>query len=310
MEEILKLRSKLLKVVREFFELQGFIEVETPLMVPYENPDSNVVNVKVSFSDFSGKKFNWFLHTSPEFFMKRIIWHGIPRIYQISKVFRDGEITESHNVEFTMVEWYRTGADYKKGMEETLELLKECVKAAKKEELSYRGKKAYLHGYISFTVEEAFREFAGVKDIFDEEEVLKVSKEKEYESGFFKLLVDKVEPALAEFQVPVFLYNYPSKFSAMAKVKGNYAERFELYVCGLELANGYTELTDFESYKKKFFEKGKQAVDKGFLKLLKEKPLPPCEGVALGFDRVLMLITGKEIHEVIPFSLRKLVKED
>ena len=109
--------------------------------------------------------------------------------------------------------------------------------------------------------------------------------------------------------MPVFLYNYPEKFSAMAKVSGGFAERFELYVCGLELANGYTELTDFESYRKKFLEKGKRALDKGFLKLLREKPLPDCEGVALGFDRLIMLITGKDIKDVIPFPLGKLIKE-
>ncbi len=309
MEDILKLRSRILKTIREFFDSQEFIEVETPVLVPYENPDSNVVNVRALFSDFSGKRFDWFLHTSPEFFMKRIIWHGIPKIYQICKVFRDGEITKFHNVEFTMVEWYRTGAGYRKGMEETFELLKYCAKAAGKEEFSYKGRRVKVDSYTAITVEEAFREFAGVRNLLDEDEVIKVSGEKEYESGFFRLLVDKVEPALSQFEVPVFLYNYPEKFSAMAKVSSGFAERFELYVCGLELANGYTELTDFESYKKKFLEKGKRALDKGFLKLLREKPLPDCEGVALGFDRLIMLITGKDIKDVVPFSSGKLIKE-
>ncbi|MEO2069048.1 MAG: amino acid--tRNA ligase-related protein [Desulfurobacteriaceae bacterium] len=309
MKNLLQIRSNLLKAVREFFDSQGFIEVETPILVPYENPDSNVVNVNANFHDLSGKLHNWFLHTSPEFFMKRVVWHGIPKIYQITKVFRDGEVTNFHNIEFTMVEWYRSNGDYRKGMEETFELLKHCLNTIGKKEICFQGKKVLFNNFISLPVEEAFKEFAGIRNVLDEEEVKAKAEEKDYETAFFKLLVDKVEPALKRFNHPVFLYDYPKSFSAMAKLKGNFAERFELYIAGVELANGYTELVDYESYKIKFLEKGNKAVDKGFLNLLKEKKLSDCEGVALGFDRLVMVILDKTIDEVIPFSTKKLLRE-
>ncbi|RUM45115.1 MAG: elongation factor P--(R)-beta-lysine ligase [Desulfurobacterium sp.] len=308
--EVLSLRSRALKAVRDFFYSQGFLEVETPLLVPYENPDANVENVKVLFEDFSGKGYCWYLHTSPEFFMKRLLWHGVKRIFQVCKVFRNGEVTDIHNVEFTMVEWYRVGGDYRVGMEETLRLVKAVLEACGKEEFAFKGRRVRPGTPVYLTVSEAFREFAGVKDVLDEEEVKFLSKEDDYEDGFFKLLVERVEPALSEFDLPVFLYDYPKKFSAMAKVKGNFAERFELYIAGLEVANGYTELTEFDDYRKKFLEKGKKALDLGFLELLSKRPLPPCEGVALGFDRLLMLTLGvSRIDDVIPFTFKRLAGE-
>ncbi|WP_457570189.1 amino acid--tRNA ligase-related protein [Desulfurobacterium sp.] len=303
--EILKLRDGLLDTVRQIFRKNGFIEVETPALVPYENPDDNVDNVKVYFRDFSGKRYRFFLHTSPEFFMKRLVWHGADRIFQICKVFRDGETGSLHNVEFTMVEWYRKEGTYYDGMSETEEIVRKAYENAK--ELGFEPD--FLLDFEKVTVEEAFREFAGI-DVFDEDEVIAKTKFDSYEDAFFYLLVDSVERGLSRINSPVFLYDYPEKFSAMAKVKNRKAERFELYIGGVEIANGYSELTDYESYLKKFLKKGGRAVDKGFLKLLKEKPLPECEGVALGFDRLLMKVAGrKAIKEVIPFTVEELVRE-
>ncbi len=306
---IIKNSEKLKEKIREFFKRKGFTEVDTPYLVPYCNPDSNVENVRASFKDFSGKEFSWFLHTSPEFFMKRLVALGMERVFQVCKCFRSGEITELHNIEFTMVEWYRVNGDYKVGMEETEELIKACAEAFNLKELSFKGRKNSLSNFERISVKEAFREFAGV-NVLDREEVIKVSGGKNYEEGFFKLLVDKVEPSLGKLPSPVFLYDYPKELSAMAVVKGELSERFELYICGVEIANGYTELKDYKNYKEKFKEKGNCAIDRGFLNLLKEKPLPTCEGVALGFDRLLMLLTGrKRISEVLPFSVENLFKE-
>ncbi|WP_457568074.1 amino acid--tRNA ligase-related protein [Desulfurobacterium sp.] len=303
--EMLKLRSLMLQVVRQFFLGRGFIEVETPVMVPYENPDDNVENVRVVFGDFRGNRYRFFLHTSPEFFMKRLLWHGCDRMFQICKVFRDGETGDFHNVEFTMVEWYRSGGSYQDGMEEVKSLVNEVFEAGKN--LGLR-----LHFSAEFerlTVEEAFREFAGV-NVFDEDEVIKEAKADNYEDAFFYLLVERVEKAFSRMMCPVFLYDYPEKFSAMAKVTDGKAERFELYIGGIEVANGYSELTEYDAYLKKFLKKGNDAVDRGFLRLLKEKPLPCSEGVALGFDRLLMSVVGKRnIREVIPFTTGELVRE-
>ncbi len=310
MEGFLKERSDLLKAVRSYFTDSGFIEVQTPELVPYENPDSNVANVGVEFKDFSGKPFSWFLHTSPEFFMKRLLWKGVERCFQVCKVFRNGEVTRLHNIEFTMVEWYRTGGSYLNGMEEVKEILEISLETLRRRFFLFDEKKVYLSNFEIFTVDEAFRRFASVSDVLDREEVCFLAGEEDYETAFHKILVERVEPALSRVDVPVILKDYPPEFSAMAKSNGKWAERFELYIAGVEIANGYSELTDYESYLEKFTEKGVRAVDYGFLELLREKPLPECEGVALGFDRLLMLTVGaSSVHDVIPFSTSSLIRE-
>ncbi|WP_457678949.1 amino acid--tRNA ligase-related protein [Thermovibrio sp.] len=299
--------NRLKEVIRSTFKSWGFLEVETPILIPYCNPDDNVENVKATFKDFQGKEHEWFLQTSPEFFMKRLVWKGLKRIFQVCKVFRSSEITPLHNIEFTMVEWYRVGENYLKGMEETEEIVKRAAEFFGIDKVEYGGKRVSLKRFERIKVKEAFLELAKV-DPFKKGEVMEKSGEEDYKSGFFKLLVSEVEPALRELPFPVFLYDYPKEFSAMSKVKGEVAERFELYMAGVEVANGYTELTSYEDYLNKFKEKGKCAVDEGFLKLLKEKPLPECEGVALGFERLLMLLLGREsIKEVITFPSEELL---
>ncbi len=307
--EIIIARNRLKKRIKALFLKWGFTEVETPLLSPYCNPDDNVENAQVLFKDFQNKEHKWFLHTSPEFFMKTLIALGGERIFQICKVFRSGEITPLHQVEFTMVEWYRVGADFKKGMEETEEIVRVGAEEFGVKEIEFKGKKVKLERFERITVEEAFKEFSKVNP-FDQDEVKRVAGEEEYETAFFKLLIERVEPGLAGIPYPVFLYGYPPRFSAMAQVKEGVAQRFELYIAGVELANGYTELTTHESYLEKFKAKGECALVEEFLEIIKEKPLPPCEGVALGFDRLLMLLTGREsIEEVIPFSTGELLKK-
>ncbi len=298
MVELLKQRSLLKNSVREFFKSLGYLEVDTPILSPYENPDDNVENVKASFCDFGQRAFNWFLQTSPEFFMKRLIWQGAERIFQICKVFRNGEVGKLHSVEFTMVEWYRRGCNYEAGMEETVELIKFCGKR-------FGIKFGSLE---TLTVDEAFREIVGVS-VFDESSLKEAAGENSYETAFFKLLVDRIEPALAKIAEIVVLKDYPKKFGAFAKENGKVAERFEVYVRGIEIANGYSELTKYEEYREKFERLGKK-VDGKFLELLKKKPLPECQGVALGFDRLLMVLTGRNnIKEVIPFATQELIEE-
>ncbi len=308
MLESLKLRTEIINRIRETFNKWDYLEVETPLLVPYRNPDPNVENVKASFTDFTGQKHSWFLHTSPEFFMKRLVWYGAERIFQITKAFRDGEITDLHNVEFTMVEWYRTGKDYRTGMEETLELIRECAELLGVKEVKVRGKRVNLSGAIYLSVEEAFREFTGISPL-REEEVRKASGEEDYETGFFRLMVEKVEPGIGELPLPVVLYDFPAQFGAFSKRRGKVAERFEVYIGGVEIANGYTEMTHYHEYAEEM-KKKERSYDRGFLKLLRERPLPQCEGVALGADRLVMVLLGKErISEVIPFTVEELLKE-
>ncbi len=295
---MIRSRARLRKIIRDFFERENFLEVDTPILVPYENPDENVKNLKVEFSDFTLKKHLWFLHTSPEFFMKRLLFNE-SKIFQIVKAFRDEEITPRHSVEFTIVEWYRVGGDYFDGIKETESLVCEA----------FEGFGVKLRSpFLKLSVDEVFKESVGVS-AFDKEAVIELADEDSYEASFNKLLVSKVEPFLSMLSSPVFIYDYPAELSATAKVRGNVAQRFELYIGELEVANGYTERTTYSEYIEKFVLK-ERAIDIGFLELLKQKSLPPCEGVALGFDRLLMAILSKsDISEVLPFSTQSLLKE-
>ena len=298
---IFKVRNELLEKTRNFFKERGFTEVETPILVPYASPDDNIESVEVLLK-VRGKRLKGFLHTSPEFFMKRLIALGMSKIFQICKVFRNDEVSRRHNIEFTMVEWYSTEGNYKDGIEETLSLLRFLLG----ESVVYNGKEINLSGCFVITVKEAFLEFAKV-DPFDKHALTQKSKVNDYEESFFRILIEKVEPELEKFKVPVVLKDFPEEFSAMAEVRNGIAERFEVYVGGLELANGYTELRDPEEYLRRFLKKGKASVDEGFLKVIRENPLPKCYGVALGFDRVLMLATSStDIKDVVPFTVSEL----
>ncbi len=305
----MRFKAKAKKTIRNFFEGENFIEVDTPLLIPYENPDENVENVPVTFKDFKGITHNWFLHTSPEFPMKRLIAKGFDRIYQMEKVFRNGEITKQHNVEFTMVEWYRTSGNFLDGMKETEKLIKKVFESLNVKNAKYMNSFSDIDAFDRITVDDAFTSFAGVNDLDDEEELKAKAGEDNYETSFFKLLVEKVEPSLSMVGKPIFLYLYPERFSAMSMVNGNRAERFELYISGIEIANGYTELTDYDSYLKKFAQKGQKAIDKGFLNLIQKKPLSSCEGVALGFERLMMVLTGMDIDKIVTFPASKLIDE-
>ena len=292
-------RSKALSEARSYFAEQAFVEVETPLLVRAPGVDRNVEALSAS----SG-----FLITSPEHAMKRLLVGGVPRLFQLGRVFRRDESGALHEPEFTLLEWYRAFADYTAILADTEAIVSRVAKA-----LSGRFELRVGDGravrvkppFERLRVEDAFREHAGIRD---------VSKLAERdEDRYFELLVSRVEPALARRDKPVFLCDYPISQAALSRpcpADPRFAERFELYVGGVELSNGYGELTEPREQRRRFVleQKRRRAekrtvypLDEAFLSALAEG-MPPSSGNALGFDRLVALALGlPAIQQAVAF---------
>ncbi len=287
----------LISAVRAFFTRQGFIEVETPVLCVSPGIDPYI--------DALGVEGGLFLATSPELHMKRLLAQGLTRIFQVTRAFRAGEKGHLHNPEFTILEWYTAGQTYRDLMADTEELVFASAVAVAGEGLETPAA-GWPRPFTRLSVDDAFRKFAGwtPSGEFNEER-------------FFLDLVDKVEPSVKALG-PVFLYDFPRALGSLARIKPEdprVAERFELYVEGLEICNGFTELTDpveqaerFERHNRERERMGKKPypVDRRFLEAL-EVGLPPCAGNALGIDRLLMALTGvRDIREVTAFPYDRL----
>lgn len=290
---LLRTRAQLLRAIREHFDAQGFVEVDTPTIVPSPGLDVHLSAFEVC--NPAGRSVGY-LATSPEYQMKRLMSAGLERIYYLGKSYRADEEGAQHEREFTMLEWYRAGAGSDDLMQDT-----EALVATVAAELG-----AGLLGQLTppwdrLTVKEAFERYAGasLSDVLPDQD------------RFFRLFVEQVEPALGK-EKPVFLTDWPASMASLAKLKTpDTADRFEAFVQGVELCNGFSELTDPQEQRTRFEHdqterraQGKPIypIDEKFLRALKDG-LPACAGNALGVDRLLMLLTGTpEISDVIPFS--------
>jgi len=289
---MLKQRSELLQQTRHFFQSRGFLEVETPLLSHDTVIDRYIEPLSVNF----GGRPMW-LQTSPEFGMKRMLAAGAEAIYQITRAFRGEERGTYHNPEFTILEWYRVGDDMRTGIDLLIAFASDLLGShfAQVERLTYR---------------EAFLRFADVDPFSDK------FNDDINDTLLNELLVTKVEPEIAKLGA-VVLHDYPPSQAALAQVRTAnppVAERFELYINGVELANGYHELLDPAVLRKRNEtsnrlreQDGNRALpnDSRLLKAM-DHGLPPCAGVALGIDRLVMLATGaKSIDEVLTFPIER-----
>jgi lysyl-tRNA synthetase class 2 len=295
-------RARILSALRGYFEEQRFIEVETPLRVAAPGVDAHVDALRAE---------GGFLITSPELHLKRLLVGGLPRVYQLGRVFRADESGTLHEPEFTLLEWYRAFSGQEAIRRDTEALVARAAKTAsgRAELRTPDGRRIDAKPpFAHVSVRDAFRQHAGVRDAAD----LAANDE----SRFFELLVGKVEPALAALDKPVFLIDYPLSQAALARPSPDdpaVAERFELYVGGVELSNGYGELTDpdeqqrrFEAERARRRREGRRVypLDRRFLASLREG-MPPSGGNALGVDRLVMLCTGaRSIAEVTAFPSR------
>lgn len=287
-------RAGIIQSIRRFFINQGFLEVETPNLIPQPVPEAHIDLLSTS---------RGFLHPSPEVCMKRLLSAGFPRIFQICKCYRDGERGDLHLPEFTLLEWYRADADYNALMadcEAMINFVSDEMGLGK--DIRYRGGPIDLQTpWDRTTVEDAFASYSPVS--------LKEALESD---RFEEMMVLHIEPNL-NASSPVFLYDYPSKFASLARLRQgrpDFAERFELYIGGLELANAFSELTDPHEQETRFNnentireKRGKDPypVPAKFLDAL--KTMPPSAGIAFGVDRLVMLLTGAEkIDDVVTFT--------
>ncbi|HZV82103.1 MAG TPA: EF-P lysine aminoacylase EpmA [Geobacteraceae bacterium] len=291
-------RAEIVQQTRDFFRTEGYLEIDTPLLIPAPAPEAHIDAIQAG---------ELYLHTSPEICMKRLLAAGYAKIFQICHCWRSGERGSRHLPEFTMLEWYRAQSDYSDLMTDCVNLIRQIATACGAgSAISYNGLSIDLQGeWQRITVREAFRSYTGT------------TMEKALQDGVFdELMTMAIEPNLGT-RTPTFICDYPAERGALARLKRDdvsVAERFELYIAGTELANAFSELTDAGEQRQRFQEEAASRAERGqslypmpgpFLDELDK--MPPSAGIALGMDRLIMLLTGaKTIDEVVAFTPEEL----
>jgi lysyl-tRNA synthetase class 2 len=288
----LERRASITHFTRAFFKSQGFLEVETPIRVPTVAPELHII-------PFDSE--SWFLSTSPELYMKRLLTAGYGKIFQISHCFRKGERGQLHNPEFTMLEWYRTGADYLQMVSDTEQLVMTLIESLELDPvIHYKNQNIDLAlPWPRITLRDAFLDIAGWDPVANPDP-----------DRFDLDLVDRVIPGFNSSR-PVVLLDYPSMQTSMARSRSGepgVAERAEVFIGGLELANAYSELINVQELEERFQdeieriqrEQGRAiAMPRRFLEAVTD--LPECGGIALGMDRLVMLLCDAESMEEVMF---------
>lgn len=298
------------EAVHEFMNRKGYLNVDLPLLSPALIPESYLEVFQTDFT-YLDKSEKLFLTPSPELFLKRLLAFGVGDCYFLGKAFRNREPnSERHTPEFSMLEYYKTKADYMDIAEELLQLLRfiNLRVNGSKMEINYQGKKISLLRWEKMTVSEAFQKYAGIdeREMFDHEAFVAKAEKKGYRTTGFsyediwsQIYTQEVEKNLGSHGYPTLIYNYPKEFAALAKLNkdGKTAQRFEFYIAGVELGDCYTELTDWKEQEDRFNEEYKKRkaakkishpIDKGFIEAL-QYGLADCAGIAIGFDRLSMI---------------------
>lgn len=308
--ETLKKRAAYLSQIRKFFEKRAILEVETPLLSHATVSDPHIQSIPAIYHTLgSTQKKTVYLQTSPEYAMKRLLAAGSGPIYQITKSFRQGEMGQLHNPEFTMLEWYRPGYDHHDLMNEMKDFLHEIfdIKVVEKK-----------------TIAEVYKDYTGLNPHkVTLEELCSYAKKNNLEAatslitdvatGLDFIFSHYIEPHLGKDH-PLFLYDFPASQAALAKIANGLASRFELYYQGIELANGFHELQNPHEQRQRFEQDlskriGNNAeltpLDERFLSALNHG-LPDCAGVAVGVDRLIMiLLQQSDIASVLSFSFER-----
>ncbi len=293
--------------IRLFFAQHNVLEVETPIFSQSGNTDPAISSITADFSGVKNQSQIRYAHTSPEFPMKRLLAKGSGAIYQICKVFRKGESGRLHSPEFSMLEWYRPGLSYHQLMDEVALLLKQLGLAESVERVSYA---TLFQTHLKLDILRA--DIQELKDCATTNGLKVIGFCDDYDAWAAMLLANLIEPKLG-FDNPIFIYDYPASQAALAKIRSQdqVAERFELYINGVEIANGYQELTDPVEYRRRFVEDNKKRQQMGLDQIeidewmLSDLSLgfPDSAGVALGLDRLLMMaLAVDDIAEVLNFN--------
>ena len=316
----MRVRAAVLDAVRGFFRDAGFLTVETPTLA---RASAQEEHIQLFVTEYQGDKAKeqLYLAPSPELYMKRLLGVGFERIYQISRSYRNGEMGPQHNPEFTLIEWYRAYANYEEIMADIENLVAHVVGIVLgRSSVVREGREIGLQPpWKRLSVRDAFARWAAVdldacadaESLFRRARVLGYDSARRgdsWEDLYHKILLEKVEPELAKLGA-VHLFDYPRQLAALAKLKEGdpaIAERTEAYLGGVELSNGYTELNDPTQQRERFARgarPGGAPADEAFLMAM-ERGIPPAGGVALGVDRLVMVVAGAScLDEVIAFPL-------
>jgi lysyl-tRNA synthetase class 2 len=320
----LQARGAISKAVRGWFDEQGFTEVETAILQVSPGNETHLHAPRTELVDADGTRLTRYLRTSPEFACKKLLAAGEPRIFEFARVFRDRERGPLHLPEFTMLEWYRAGATYDAVMADTIVVIAHAAQATGIGQFSFRGRIADPFAEPELlTVAAAFERFAGIDLLATiaggegdraglaaaAKERVRITDDDTWSDIFSKVLVEHIEPNLGQGRLTV-LFEYPVPEAALARAKASdprVAERFEIYACGVELANGFGELTDAAEQRRRFTESmdekqrrygERYPLDDDFLDAVAQ--MPASSGVALGFDRLVMLASGAlKIDQVV-----------
>jgi lysyl-tRNA synthetase class 2 len=323
----LKARAQVVAAFRAWFAARDFVEVETPVLQISPGNETHLHAFAGELIGPGGDRHLLYLRTSPEFACKKLLAAGLPRIFEFARVFRNRERGALHHPEFTLLEWYRAGEDYEQLMDDCAALLAEAARAAGTTQVSFRGRTADPFAAPErLTVAEAFSRHADIDLLAtldggegDRNALAAAAANAGVAFGsddnwgdiFSRVMAERIEPRLGNGRATI-LCEYPVTQAALARAKPGdprVAERFELYVCGVELANAFGELTDADEQRKRFTramdEKeriygDRYPIDEEFLAALAE--MPQACGIALGFDRLVMLVSGAERIEQVLWS--------
>lgn len=299
----------IVRAIRDFFYTRGFLEVSTPTLTRYPGMEPNLNPMEITVRNDAGAEIRAGLITSPEYALKKLLGAGFSKIFELARVYRNGEPQGGlHNTEFIMLEWYRRDADYKDLMSDCDELLR-----------TVSGNKIKKSRRIR--MRDIFLEKTGIDldKIKDAEALIRAGKTAGFEmkvgeifdDAFFRIFLLVVEPSLKDFSEPVILYEYPVELASLAKISENprYAERFELYINGVEIANAFSELSDPVEQRRRFeaeatlrqvLGKPVYPIDETLLEALPK--IGRAGGIALGVDRLIMLLLGaKKLEDVLLF---------
>jgi lysyl-tRNA synthetase class 2 len=325
--ELIRFRSAFLKAIREFFWERDFIEIDAPALVPAAGMEPHIepFRTELRMPGESGTEF--FLHTSPEFVMKKMLVAGYEKIFYVGHVFRNGEEAPLHSPEFTMLEWYRAYQDYNSLMKDCQQLVS-CLKENLQPNWSHIWREDGLlaRQWETRTLTEIMKSTCGFDlgdiGIDDHGRLIKILRQNEITEGddswtiedlFFLLFLNRVEPKLGKSS-PLIVKDYPVWMASLAKRmqdRPNFVERFEVYIDRVELANGFTELNDPDEQLQRLEEEQRQRrdsgrtqipIDKDFVEALRAG-MPPSAGIAMGVDRLVMVCcAGETISRLLPYD--------
>lgn len=330
-KKLLEARFEIIRLIRQFFSNKGFTEVETPLIVRLPGQEPYLWPIRINVHNEKGEEFKGYLHTSPEYTMKKMLAAGFDNIFCLGKCFRDYEsFGGTHNPEFTMIEWYRKNANFTQIMTDIEKLFKyigQKLMATKYKKLIQKNWPKINQKWEKISMTDLWLKFVNVNldDYLTLEKISALCREKgfkldensTFEDYFYKIFLNLIEPNLG-LEKPVIIHHYPAQMAALSRLSQSdqrYAERFELYIGGLEIANCFSELIDADEQLQRLKEDlklrqklGKEIfdIDYEFINALKNN-LPEMAGIALGVDRLVQVFLACEnINNVITLPMSEL----